>query len=180
VRETPEKKLPALAYNRVDANARETRGDDVREFEPPEGDLVRRVRESFEGQTFMKTIGAQLGEVGAGYCEIHLPFREDLCQQDGFLHAGVTTTIADNASGYAAYTLMPADSRVLTVEFKVNLLRPATGEKLVARASVQKPGRNISVVGAEVSAVADGAEKAVALMLATMACLPGAVGEPAG
>ncbi len=125
----------------------------------------------------MKTIGAELYGVGPGYCEVHLPFREDLCQHDGCIHAGVTTTIADNAAGFAAYTLMPENSSVLSVEFKVNLLRPAIGEKLVARAEVQKPGRNISVVQAEVSAVNDGEEKSVAVMLATMACLPG---EPGG
>ncbi|CAN5555546.1 MAG: PaaI family thioesterase [Actinomycetota bacterium] len=131
----------------------------------------------------MKTIGAELREVGPGYCEVHLPFREDLCQHDGFLHAGATSTIADNAAGFAAYTLMPKDSSVLSVEFKMNMLRPAVGEKLIARATVQKPGRNISVVQAEVSAVKDGEEKVVAIMLATMACLPGESGgggEPVG
>lgn len=125
----------------------------------------------------MKAIGAELHEVGPGFCEIHLPFREDLCQHDGFIHAGITTTIADNAAGFAAFTLMPRGSQVLSVEFKMNLLRPAIGEKLIARATVQKPGRNISVVQAEVGAVNDGEEKTVAIMLATMACLPG---EPGG
>lgn len=131
----------------------------------------------------MKTIGAQLYEAEPGFCEIHLPFREDLCQHDGFLHAGLTTTIADNASGFAAYTLMPEDASVLTVEFKVNFLRPAAGEKLVARARVKKPGRSVSVVEAEVFAVSEGTEKSVAVMLATMACLPGKPekgDEPAG
>lgn len=138
------------------------------------------MRDGFEGQTFMKTIGAELHEVGPGYCEIHLPFREDLCQHDGYLHAGATSTIADNAAGFAAYTLMPKGSSVLSVEFKMNLLRPAIGERLIARATVQKPGRNISVVQAEVSAVSGGKEKAVAIMLATMMCLTGARDEPAG
>ncbi len=131
----------------------------------------------------MKTIGAELWEVGPGYCEIHLPFREDLCQHDGYLHAGATSTIADNAAGFAAYTLMPEGASVLSVEFKMNLLRPAIGEKLIARARVQKPGRNISVVQSEVSAVEGGEEKTVAIMLATMACLLGGSGgenEPGG
>lgn len=131
----------------------------------------------------MKTIGAELVEIGLGYCEIHLPFRRDLCQQNGFLHAGVTTTLADNAAGFAAYTLMPENSSVLSVEFKMNLLRPAVGEKLIARANVKKPGRNISVVEAEVFAVKGGEEKSIAVMLATMACLPGEAdggGEPVG
>lgn len=146
-------------------------------FEPEDEGFEQRVREGFESQTFMKTIGAELAEVRAGYCEIHVPFREDLCQHDGYLHAGVTSTIADNAAGYAAYTLMPADSRVLSVEFKMNLLRPAVGERLIARATVIKPGRNISVVQSEVSAVRNGEEKAVAIMIATMTCLRG---EPGG
>lgn len=150
---------------------------EVEEFEPLGEDFIRWVRDSFERQTFMKTLGAELVKVEAGVCEIQLPFREDLCQQDGFLHAGATTTIADTAAGYAAYTLMPAGSSVLTVEFKMNLLRPAAGEKLVARARVQKPGRNLSVVQSEVGAVSGGREKTVAIMLATMACLPR---EPGG
>ncbi|MGH3089176.1 MAG: PaaI family thioesterase [Rubrobacteraceae bacterium] len=158
-------------------------GDIETQFKPADEDFARKVREGFERQTFMKTIGAELREVGPGYCEIHLRFREELCQHDGYLHAGVTSTIADNAAGFAAYTLMPAGSQVLSVEFKMNLLRPAVGEKLIARARVQKPGRNISVVQAEVSAVNDGEEKTVAIMLATMACLPGepdAGNEPGG
>ncbi len=128
----------------------------------------------------MKTIGAELYEVGPGYCEVHLPFREDLCQHDGFLHAGATSTNADNAAGFAAHTLMPKNASVLTVEFKMNMLRPAVGEKLVARAEVRKPGRNISVVESEVFAVKDGEEETVAMMLATMMRLSGASTEPAG
>lgn len=149
-------------------------------FEAPDKHFARKVREGFGRQTFMETIGAELYEVGPGYCEIHLPFREDLCQHDGYLHAGVTSTIADNAAGFAAYTLMPAGSQVLSVEFKMNMLRPAVGEKLIARARVQKPGRNISVVHEEVGAVSGGVEKAVAVMLATMMCLTGVPDEPAG
>lgn len=141
------------------------------------------MREGFERQSFMKTLGAELRDAAPGFCEIHLPFREDLCQHDGFLHAGVTTTIADNASGFAAYTLMPEGASVLTIEFKVNFLRPAAGESLIARARVRKPGRSVSVVHSEVFAVNEGEEKTVAVMLATMACLPGDPGkseEPGG
>jgi uncharacterized protein (TIGR00369 family) len=126
----------------------------------------------------MRTLGATLGNVGPGRCEIRLPFREDLCQQDGFVHAGATTTIADTAAGYAAYTLMPAGSSVLTIEFKVNLLRPAVGEELVCRAEVQRAGAKVSVVLSEVSAVSGGEEKPVAVMLATMMCLPRPQGGP--
>ena len=142
-----------------------------RRFEPADGDYERRVRKSYATQTFMQHIGAELGRVEPGYCEILLPFDRRLCQQDGFLHAGVTTTLADNACGYAAFTLMPEGSRVLSVEFKVNLLRPASGESFVARAEVMKPGKNLTVLEATVSALSGGEEKAekeIAFMVATM------------
>ena len=120
----------------------------------------------------MSLIGAELNTVGPGLVEICLPFRADLTQQDGFLHAGVITTIADSAAGYAAYTMMPAGSRVLSVEFKVNLVRPARGETFVARAEVIKSGRTLSVVRADVFAISGNGEKEmVATMQATMMCL---------
>jgi uncharacterized protein (TIGR00369 family) len=104
--------------------------------------------------------------------EVELPFRADLTQQDGFLHAGVITTVADSAAGYAAYTLMPAGSRVLSIEFKVNLLRPARGELFLARAEVIKAGRTLTVVRADVFATREISEKElVATMQGTMMCL---------
>jgi uncharacterized protein (TIGR00369 family) len=99
-----------------------------------------------------------------------MPFRPELGQQHGFLHAGVITTIADVAAGYAAYSTMPAASEVLSVEFKVNLLRPGVGERFVARARVVKPGRTLTVVQADVFAIAHGAEKQVASFQGTMIC----------
>ena len=120
----------------------------------------------------MNLIGARLARVEPGVVEIELPFRADLTQQDGFLHAGVITTVADSAAGYAAYTLMPAGSRVLSIEFKVNLLRPARGELFVARAEVIKAGRTLTVVRADVFANAENSEKElVATMQGTMMCL---------
>ena len=101
------------------------------------------VASSFAGQPIMNLIDAGLGLVEPGKVEIELPFRADLTQQDGYLHAGVITTIADSACGYAAFSLMPNGSRVLSVEFKVNLLRPARGETFVARAEVIKGGTNL-------------------------------------
>ncbi|AHY45417.1 hypothetical protein RradSPS_0134 [Rubrobacter radiotolerans] len=143
-----------------------------RRFEPADGDYERRVRESYATQTFMQHIGAELGRIEPGYCEILLPFDRRLCQQDGFLHAGVTTTLADNACGYAAYTLMPEGSRVLSVEFKMNLLRPASGESFAARAEVIKPGRNLTVLEGTVYALSgeegEKVEKEIAFMVATM------------
>src|SRR5215467_8339854 len=117
---------------------------------PANPDFEKAVRQNFTEQPVMTLIGAELSHVAPGLVEISLPFRADLTQQDGFLHAGIITTIADSAAGYAAYTMMPAGSRVLSVEFKVNLMRPARGETFVARAEVVKPGRTLSVVRADV------------------------------
>ena len=130
------------------------------------------VSNSFARQTIMNLIGARLALVEPGVVEIELPFRPDLTQQDGYLHAGVITTVADSAAGYAAFTLMPAGSRVLSIEFKVNLLRPARGELFVARAEVIKAGRTLTVVRADVFATGANSEKElVATMQGTMMCL---------
>jgi len=142
------------------------------EFTAQDPGYEARVQDSFARQTFMATIGATLHGVAPGSCEIRLPYRADLCQQHGFLHAGVTCTIADTAAGYAAFSLMPAGSSVLTTEFKLNLLNPAAGSAFVARARVIKPGRTLSVVQSEVFALGrDGAETQIAVMLASMICL---------
>ena len=135
-------------------------------------DFAEAVAGSFAQQSIMNLIGARLARVEPGIVEIELPFRADLTQQDGFLHAGVITTVADSAAGYAAYTLMPAGSRVLSIEFKVNLLRPAQGEFFVARAEVIKAGRTLTVVRADVFARrADSENELVATMQGTMMCL---------
>ncbi len=130
------------------------------------------VTSSFAGQPVMNLIGAKLSLVEPGAVEIALPYRADLAQQDGFIHAGIITTIADSASGYAAYSLMPAGSRVLSVEFKVNLLRPAQGASFLARGEVIKPGRTLSVVRADVFGIDENDQRElVATMLSTMFCL---------
>jgi uncharacterized protein (TIGR00369 family) len=130
------------------------------------------VANNFAQQPVMNLIGARLARVEPGVVEIALPFRADMTQQDGFLHAGVITTVADSAAGYAAYTLMPAGSRVLSIEFKVNLLRPARGELFLARAEVIKAGRTLTVVRADVFATREISEKElVATMQGTMMCL---------
>jgi uncharacterized protein (TIGR00369 family) len=121
----------------------------------------------------MQTIGAELEEIGAGRVSIRLPFRDDLTQQHGFLHAGTIAAIADSACGYAALTLMPSDAAVLSIEFKVNMLAPARGESVVARAEVIRPGRNIMVCRADVHALDGGSEKLVAAMQGTMMVVRG-------
>jgi uncharacterized protein (TIGR00369 family) len=140
-------------------------------FEPRNPDFEARVRASFARQKVMETIGARLRAVAPGRVEIELPFRDDLTQQHGFLHAGIVATLADSACGYAALSLMPADASVLSVEFKLNLLAPARGEGLVARAQVKRPGRTISVCSCDVVAVDGGNEKLVATLLGTMMTL---------
>ena len=134
--------------------------------------FAEEIKQSFTKQTIMGLIGAELSRVEPGMIEITLPYRADLTQQHGYLHAGIVTTIADSACGYAAYSLMPPNSEVLSVEFKVNLLLPAKGEKFLAAAEVVKAGKTLTVVRADVFGV-DGEEQRelVATMLGTMMCL---------
>jgi len=137
-------------------------------LEPQNPGFESRVRGSFARQKVMGTIGASLTKVSPGEVEIEIPFRDDLTQHHGYLHAGVVTTIVDSACGYAALTLMPVDATVLTVEYKVNFLSPATGERMIARGRVTKAGRTVTVCAGDVFAFSDGMEKLIATMLATM------------
>ena len=123
---------------------------------------------SFAQQSLMNLIGASLSLIEPGVVEIKLPYRQDLTQQNGYLHAGIVTTIADSACGYAAFSLMPEGSGVLSVEFKVNLLRPAKGENFLARAEVIKAGRTLTVVRADVFALTENKRSLVATMQGTM------------
>ncbi|HYV83196.1 MAG TPA: PaaI family thioesterase [Pyrinomonadaceae bacterium] len=129
------------------------------------------IKQSFARQTIMGLIGAELVRVEPGVIEIRLPYRADLAQQHGYLHAGIVTTIADSACGYAAYSLMPPNSEVLSVEFKVNLLRPAKGETFSAVAEVVKSGKTLTVVRADVFGIEGERRELVATMLGTMICL---------
>ena len=131
--------------------------------------FVEEIKQSFAKQTIMGLIGAQLTRVEPGIIEIALPYRADLAQQHGYLHAGIVTTIADSACGYAAYSLMPANSEVLSVEFKVNLLLPAKGEMFLASAEVVKSGKTLTVVRADVFSLGQEGERTlIATMLGTM------------
>lgn len=136
--------------------------------EPRNAQFEQVVRDSFAAQQLMKTIGARLARVVAGEIEIRVPFRADLTQQHGFLHAGVVTSVLDSACGYAALSLMPEGVGVLTVEFKTNLLAPARGEELIARSRVVRAGRTITVCQAEAAMLADEVEAPVATMLSTI------------
>ena len=127
-----------------------------------------RVRANFDKQRLMTTIGATLERVEPGKVDIRLPFRNDLTQQNGFLHAGTIAAVADSACGYAALSLMPADADVLSIEFKVNMLAPAKGDAIVARGVVIRAGRTIMVCRADVVSITGRDEKLVAAMQGTM------------
>ena len=148
-------------------------------FQAADPAFAERVRASFDRQSVMTLLGARLRRVEAGEVVIELPFRDDLCQQHGFFHAGVTSTIADSAGGYAGFSLFPADASVLTVEFKMNLLAPADGDLLRAQGRVIKPGRTLTVTEAEVVVVKDGRERPCAHMVQTLMCLQGRPDMPA-
>jgi len=127
-----------------------------------------RVRSSFEKQGIMATIGACLVKVVPGEVEIEFPYALSLSQHNGYIHAGVLTTVVDSACGYAAYTLMPAEFDVLSIEYKVNFMSPAVGESFRGVGRVVKAGRTITVCAGDMITIADGKEKVVATMLATM------------
>jgi uncharacterized protein (TIGR00369 family) len=122
-------------------------------------DPAARITSSFEKQQFMATLGARLRTVAPGAVEIEMPVQPAVCQQHGFVHAGALSAIADSAAGYSALSLMPPDAGVLTTEFKINLVAPAAGERIVARGRLVKPGRTLTLTQAEVFAVQDGQEK---------------------
>ena len=141
-------------------------------LEPRNPSFAEEIKQSFVKQTIMALIGAQLSRVEPGVIEISLPYRPDLAQQHGYLHAGIVTTIADSACGYAAYSLMTPESEVLSVEFKVNLLRPAKGKAFVAVAEVVKAGKTLTVVRADVFGIDEEDQRElIATMLGTMICI---------
>ena len=142
-------------------------------FQAPDPAFATRVRASFGRQRIMELLGAEMSHIGPGHCEIRLPFREDLCQQHGFFHGGVIGAIADSAGGYAGFSLMPEDTSVLTVEYKLNLVAPADGDCLVARGRVIKPGRTLVVCSADVTVRKHGREILCATLLQTLMTMHG-------
>jgi uncharacterized protein (TIGR00369 family) len=141
---------------------------------PADPHFAARIRESFGRQKAMALIGATLGAVEPGYVEVALPFREDLTQQKGFIHGGILGMIADTACGYSAFSLMPADCSLVTVEYKINILTPARGSQ-VAKGEVVKAGRTLTVARAEVYSE-DG--RHVASMQQTLMMLAGRADRP--
>ena len=148
-------------------------------FEPQDPQFATRCRESFGRQAAMRTIGARLLVIGPGRTEVELPHREDLTQQKGYLHGGIVGMIADSACGYAAYSLMPAECSLVTVEYKINMLAPGRGERYLAYGEVLRPGRTLSVTRAEVYAENGARERVhVASMQQTLMMLAGRSDAP--
>jgi uncharacterized protein (TIGR00369 family) len=132
-------------------------------------DLEKFIRESFSRQGLMRTFNASLTAVSAGRVILEMPVNEAVSQQDGFIHAGAISSLVDSACGYAALTMMPVDSNVLAVEFKINFVAPAIGERIRATGNVLKAGRTITLCQGEAHAILlSGEEKLVAVMQATM------------
>ncbi len=142
-------------------------------LQPPDPAYQQRVQNSFRQQAVMQTLGARLLGVQSGQVEIQLPYQRAHTQQHGFLHAGIVTTILDSACGYAAFSLMPADAEVLSIEFKLNMLAPARGEQLIAIGQVIKSGRTVTVCHGDAYMLIDGQRKAVAHMVGTMMSVRG-------
>jgi uncharacterized protein (TIGR00369 family) len=137
-------------------------------FTPADPDFEARVRASFSRQSIMTTLGASLTRIAPGEVEITLPFADHILQQHGFVHAGAVATIADSAAGYAGLTLMPQGAGVLTAEFKINLLAPAKGERLIAQGRVIKAGRSLTIAEADVFAEDGPTRKHAARLTATL------------
>lgn len=145
-------------------------------FEPRNPDYAERVRRSFAAQTFMRLVGSEISHLGPGEVDLTCDKRDDLLQQHGLFHAGVTSAIADTAAGYAALSLFAAGHGVLTTEYKINLVAPGSGERLIARGRVIKPGRTLTVCRSDVFAVTSADEVLIATGLFTMMQMAGLEG----
>lgn len=138
------------------------------DYKPLAPDYIEAVKRNFEKKAFMKHLGVTLDDVQPGFVEISVPQAEFLTQQHGYFHAGVTATLADVSMGYAAFSLAPPESNVLSAEFKINLVNPALGEKLIARGEVIKYGKTLKICKSSIYALKDGAEKLCAIAQGTM------------
>ncbi|HEX6815970.1 MAG TPA: PaaI family thioesterase [Gemmatimonadaceae bacterium] len=141
-------------------------------FTPRDPAYEERVRESFARQSHMATLGASIAFIAPGQVHLAMPFAPQFCQQNGFLHAGAITSVADSANGYAAYTLAPPDTDVLAVEFKISLLAPAKGAGFLACAQVLRPGRTLTVCQADVYTTGTSERVLIATMLSTIIVRP--------
>ena len=140
-------------------------------FEPKDPNFRERVAASFQRQAVMHTLGIEIAGLVPGETELTMPYAQPYTQQHGFVHAGIITTALDSACGYAAFSLMPADAAVLTVEFKTNLLAPAKGERFIFRGKVIKPGRTLTICDASAFAIEGASERLIATMTGTLMAL---------
>jgi len=138
----------------------------------PDPNFAQRVRANFAKQNVMGLLGASIARLEPGAVDLRMPHDARLTQQDGYLHAGIVTTLVDSAGGYAAYTLMPAESSVLSVEFKLNFMAPAKGHSYTGKGRVLRSGRTLTVVSFEAVAHGPDGDTVCATGLATMMCLP--------
>jgi uncharacterized protein (TIGR00369 family) len=141
-------------------------------FEPKTADFEARCRDSFSRQPFMAHLGAKLVAVRPGFVEIRMAHRPELRQQHGYFHGGSIASALDSAAGYAAFSLMPADSTILTVEYKLNFVNPGEGAELIARGQVIKPGRTLTIVQADAFVPHQGGERIVATSIQTLMAIP--------
>jgi len=146
---------------------------DLLQFEPKTPGYAARVQDSFARQGAMATLGASLGDIQPGRVVIEMAWAAGLSQQHGFLHAGMVATALDSACGYAGFTLMPEGAGVLTIEYKINLLAPAKGQRFRMVGQVVKPGRTVTVTEGRAYAIDDGREKLIATMGATLMTIIG-------
>ncbi len=150
------------------------------EFAAARTDFAEATRESFARQGLMTLYGAEVTDIAPGRVEIGVAYRPDLTQQHGYFHGGVMGALADTACGYAAFTLTPRESTVLTVEYKMNITAPGIGDRLIARGAVKRAGRTLIVTHGDVFTARDGAETLCATMLQTIMVLPASADRPAG
>lgn len=147
---------------------RQSRHTDLLEFEPRDPDYARRVREAFEGQAMLASLGVEFGRVEPGFCELQLPYREDISQNHGYFHGGAIATLADVCGGFAGWSLLPAGRWIVTVEYKTNIVSPGRGERLVGRGRVVRAGRALTTTEIEILAIDQGRETLCATALQTL------------
>jgi uncharacterized protein (TIGR00369 family) len=145
--------------------------DDETQQEQASPEVQVRIRASFERQGLMRHLGAHIAYIGPGRVHIVLPSRPEVTQQDGYFHAGATSAITDSAGGYAAFTLFPENTSVLTVEYKINLLAPALGDHIEAQGTVLKSGRTLTVCRLEVFGIKGSQRSLVAAGQQTLICV---------
>ena len=143
----------------------------MNKFEPKDSAYKERVKSSFDRQQCMATLGIKISRIEPGMVELIMPYAESYTQQHGFIHAGIIPTALDSACGYAAFSLMPVEAAVLTVEYKINLLAPAKGEDFIFRAEVVKPGRTLTLCEGRAYGRTAGSEKLIATMSGTLMAL---------